>query len=150
MAVTNITVVHGSVVLPSAGARLQAVQWGEAVDKGEAVYLNSSNGKYYLATANGSGASGLAEATCRGFALVGGSTDAYGTLLRSGPIDFGTSILTAKASYHLSPHTSAGNIRMDTTDNLADLGTGDFLVHVGRATSARILEVDIHVHTTAV
>ena len=143
----DVTVDNTTVVL-SGVARADVVTWGETVLEGQPVYLKSSDNKYWKAECGTT----IAAASVRGIVVekgASGDADSQGYIIRSGPIDFGTTILTAKSSYLLSPTTGGGRIMIEDATNLNRIAEGDFVVHLGHADTTRILDVSIHVNTTA-
>jgi hypothetical protein len=151
MSLTNLSVTESQIAIGGDGVRLGAAMWGETVTNGIVVYLKSSDSKYYKADC----ATNIAEASARGIVLDKGTgtNGTRGTIIRSGPIDLGASVspaLTEQEAYLLSITAGEGNIMECTTANLAELSVGDFCVHLGHAETARILDVNINVNTTAI
>ncbi|WP_420578785.1 hypothetical protein [Oceaniradius stylonematis] len=117
-------------VIAAATATLEDGTFGEAVDAGEVVYRDTSDGKSKLADCD----SGTAAAQVpRGIALNGGGDGQPGRFLTEGDLTVGE-VLTPGVSYYLS--STAGKICP-----YADLGSGDRVVHVGVAKSASVLAV---------
>ncbi len=98
---------------------------------GQSTYLKSSDSKYWKADANASSAASAAK----GVVIVGASSDAYGVVAESGPIDVGAT-LTVGVPYIVS--TTAGGIAP-----ASDFSgySGSFLQHLGYATSTSTLDL---------
>ena len=148
----SITLTDSQVALTGT-ARVSAAQWGHTVTNGSAVYLKSSDGKYWMADAT----TNIAEANVRGIVLDKGTGGAgnWGTVVTSGPIDLGAqcatnALMVADYSVLLAASAGAGEIMSETDANVNALAAGEFHCHIGVARTNRILEVAIKLHTTAV
>lgn len=124
--------ITAALVVAGAGASVESGTSGEAISAGEVPY-KAASGKYALADADSATPSARAP---RGIALNSAALNQPLSLLRSGPIDFGADILTPGAAYYLSD--DPGKICP-----LADVTGGDYIVQIGLATSARVLNVNI-------
>lgn len=121
-------------VLPGANARTEHGTFGATITQGQAVYRDSSDGKYKLADTD----SATAEVKVpRGIALNAGSNGQPATIQISGDITIGAT-LTAGTAYYLSP--VAGGIAP-----LADVAIGDDYTLLGLAKSTTVLALDIQV-----
>jgi hypothetical protein len=118
-------------VKSSSTAQIQNVQYGEAVDQGEAVYLKSADSKYWLADA-----SAEATAAATGIALTPNVANGYGVICTSGSMDLGAT-LSVGAVYVVS--ATAGKIAPE-----ADIGSGEYVTVLGVAETAALLGVDIN------
>jgi hypothetical protein len=106
---------------------------GATVTAGQALYLDTADGKWKLADNN---SATVAARTPGGIALNGASNGQPLSVLTSGPITIGAT-LTAGVAYYLS----------DTPGGLcpvADLGSGEYPTVIGIATSATVLKVQIN------
>lgn len=121
-------------VLPGANARTEHGTFGATITQGQAVYRDSSDGKYKLADTD----SATAEVKVpRGIALNAGSNGQPATIQTNGDITIGAT-LTAGTAYYLSP--VAGGIAP-----LADVAIGDDYTLLGLAKSTTVLALDIQV-----
>jgi len=111
-----------------AAVEIEAVA-GEALALGEAVYLHT-DGKVYKATNDGS----RAEATVFGLVKAAAIISASATIIIRGSCT-GMSGLTVGSEYFLD--TSGGIATTVTTTS------GDYVVNVGQAQSATVLDVDV-------
>ena len=120
-----------------AGSQIDASKvYGEAVTQGNAVYLKTSDNKYWKADADAA-----ATASADGIALTPGAADEYGVVCTEGYVDLGAT-LTVGETYVVS--TTAGGIAP-----IADLGSGDYTTILGVATAADTLELNIYVSGVA-
>lgn len=125
LSITAGNVVRGSTSQTEAGTA------GATITAGQVVYRDVSDGKYKLADCD----SATAEVRSpRGVALNGASDGQPLTILLSGDVTIGAT-LTAGTTYYLS--ATPGGIAP-----VGDLGTGDYPVVVGIATSTSVLKVD--------
>lgn len=123
----DLTITPANVALAgnTTGAGPSVVQYGEAVTQGEPLYLNTSDGKYYLADADASATA--AEATK--LAMTPASADGYGIVAGAGmEVNLGAT-LTVGTTYVVS--ATAGGIAP-----IADLTTGDYTCIIGTAQTA--------------
>jgi hypothetical protein len=122
--------VIGTVEISSALTRsdLDVKQVGQATSIGDVLYLDSSDSKYKLADAD---ASGTAAATH--LALSAASADADVDL----QIDLGAA-LTVGTTYVVS--ATAGKIAPES-----DLLSGDYVTHLGVASTAALLDIKLNV-----
>lgn len=125
----DLSITAANVRLATSLAQVVVLQVSEAVDAGEVVYKNGQ--KYSLADAS---ASGTAAASY--LALTSGVTDGYIVALKTGLVYTGTSSLTKGVQYVVS--ATAGKIAP-----IGDLGTGDYITHVGVANATDTLYVDV-------
>lgn len=125
-------------VASTTGARTSTVQWGETITAGQCVYKKTSDGKYYKADNDVDSAT----ANAVGIALTGGAGDAYGVVLTAGEITIGATT-TAGAAYVVS--STAGGICPD-----GDLGSGDYITHLGYATTTGKIVLGIKAHSVQV
>lgn len=120
-------------VLAGAGAAVSRSVAGATVTAGQAVYLDTADGKWKLADNNSATAAVRAPG---GIALNGASNGQPLSVLTSGPITIGAA-LTAGVAYYLS----------DTPGGIcpvADLGSGEYPTVIGIATSTTVLNVQIN------
>jgi hypothetical protein len=117
-------------VKASSDSGTKLVQYGEAVDQGEAVYLKASDGKYWLAD---NGASDTAAA--KGIALTPNAADGYGIIQLTGDMDLGAT-LTVGTIYVVS--ATAGKIAPE-----ADIGTTEYVTILGTAKTAALIQLGI-------
>ena len=124
----NLSITAASVVA-GAGAQTEAGVAGAAVTAGQVVY-KATTGKYLPADAD---EATVAERTGRGIALNGAALDQPLKVLTSGPITIGAT-LTAGVFYYLSDDPGA-------ICPVADVTGGNYIVQVGYAKTASVLEV---------
>jgi hypothetical protein len=122
-------------VKATSSTSLALVQYGEAVDQGEAVYLKAADSKYWLA-ANG------AEATAEmvGVALTPNVADGYGVIAKSGLVDLGAT-LSIGQTYALA--STAGAIELES-----DVASTEYVTLIGVASTAALIDLDINVSGT--
>ena len=125
-------VITAASVVAGSGASKPSGTAGATITAGQAVYLDSTDGKYKLADCNSATAAVRSPA---GIALHGALASQPLTILSSGPVTIGAA-LTAGVAYYLSG--TAGGIR-PVADNI----TGDYPVILGIATSTTVLNVKI-------
>ena len=128
----DLTITAANVGLKSQSVSVQVVQFGEAVTQGQPLYRDTNDNKYNLCDSDAE-----ASAKCAGIAMTSGATDEYGIIAKTGPIDVGAT-LTVGETYVVS--TNAGGIAP-----IGDLTTGDYVTHLGVASAAATLELDIEV-----
>lgn len=105
---------------------------GVAITAGQAVYLDTTTGKYALADANSATA---AQRRAGGIALNGAAANQPLKVATAGTITLGAT-MTAGVAYYLS----------DTPGGIcpvADIGSGEYVCLIGFATSATVLNIDI-------
>jgi hypothetical protein len=127
----DITITAANVVAGS-GATIEHGTAGATITAGQTVYRDSATNKYLLADSN---SATVAARSPRGIALNGGANGQTMAILREGPVTIGGT-LTAGVTYYQS----------DTPGGIcpvADVGSGEYSVILGMATSAAILAVDI-------
>ncbi len=112
---------------------LEQVTYGETVTRGEVVYQKTSDSEFYLADVTTS----AETATAKGFVFSAGGDGEKGTIVKSGPLNVGGTLVKGNA-YVLS---AAGAISPE-----ADLTTSDYITHLGYATTTDTLEVAIKAH----
>jgi len=120
-------------VIAGAGAAVSRGVAGATVTAGQAVYLDTADGKWKLADNNSATA---AVRTPGGIALNGASDGQPLAVLTEGPITIGAA-LTAGVAYYLS----------DTPGGIcpvADLGAGEYPTVIGIASSTTVLKVAIN------
>ncbi|MFZ5719205.1 MAG: hypothetical protein ACOY5Y_07025 [Pseudomonadota bacterium] len=125
-------VITATSVAPSATTKQETGVAGEAITAGQVVYRDASTGKYGLADCDSATAGHRSPV---GIALHGAAANQPLVIAKSGPMTLGAT-LTAGVAYYLSP--TAGGVCP-----VADLGSGDYPVFLGFATSAALLDVDI-------
>jgi hypothetical protein len=119
----DLTIVAADVGMTTVSPSLKTVTYGEAVDEGEAVYLKSSDGKYWLADASSTGT--LETSTVAGVAITPGIADERGSIVTQG--DFECGAATTEASVYVASPANAGGIAP-----VADLTTSnDWLTIIG-------------------
>jgi hypothetical protein len=119
-------------VVKQAGARVRAGTAGATITAGQAVYLDTDDGKFKLADADS--ATSAARVPI-GIALNGAADGQPLTVLTRGKVTIGAT-LTAGTAYYLSD--TAGGICP-----VGDLTTGDYPVFIGIATSTSVIDVNI-------
>ena len=107
------------------------VQYGEAVDQGEVVYLKTSDNKHWLAD---NSTTTLAAAV--GVAITPNIADGYGLVAISGDIDMGATLAIGEV-YTVA--STSGKIHPDT-----DLLTTEILTVVGFGKTAALLTLAIN------
>ena len=128
---TDISITAANVVAGS-GASVEHGIAGSTITAGQVVYRDGTTSEYLLADSNSATA---AARSPRGIALNGASDNQPLAILRSGPVTIGGT-LTAGVAYYLS----------DTPGGIcpvADVGSGEYSVLLGMATSTSVLDVDI-------
>lgn len=127
----DLTITATSVV---AGGNARTVDGtaGATITAGQAVYLDSTTGTYKLADCDSATAAVRSPA---GIALNGAATGQPVEIATSGNITIGATV-TAGVAYYLS--ATAGGICP-----VADLGSGDYPVFLGFATSSSVLALRI-------
>lgn len=123
----DLTVTPANVV-PQAGAQIEHGTYGATVTAGQAVYLNTTTGKWELADADVA-----ASANAVGIALNNGAINQKGSIIVGGSVAMGA-ILTVGTVYVVS--ATAGGICPD-----ADLASGDYVTILGTPLSTSILKV---------
>lgn len=118
-------------VLKGAGALTEQGLAGATITAGQVVYLDSSDGEYKLADTDSATA---AIRSPRGIALNNASDGQPLQILRKGLITIGATV-TQGVAYYLG--ATAGAIVP-----VGDLGSGDYPVVIGIATSASVLNVN--------
>lgn len=120
-----------SVVAGSNASKLHGFL-GNSVSAGQVLYKSATTSLWLLADANGA-----TEVIRRaiGIALNGGAVNQPVVIQTAGDITFGT-IMDAGTSYYLS--SDPGGICP-----LADVGAGEYVVHLGIAKSATLFAIDI-------
>jgi hypothetical protein len=127
----DLTITAANVVAGS-NASKESGTAGEAITAGQAVYKDSTTGKYMKADSN----SATAEARqARGIALHAASNNQPLTIQKGGDITIGAT-LTAGVAYYLSD--TAGGICP-----VADVGSGEYVCLLGIAKSASVLAIGI-------
>ncbi len=126
LVITAANVVKGS------GSRTQVGTAGASITPGQVVYLDSATNTYKLADCDSATASVRSPA---GIALNTASSNQPLSILTSGSITIGATV-TAGVAYYLS--ATPGGICP-----VADLGTGDYPVILGIATSASVINIDV-------
>lgn len=127
----DLTITATSVVAGSTAKKAVAVA-GETITAGQVVYQDASTGKYLKAD-NDSATAGVRAPV--GIALHAASLNQPLSIVTAGPVTIGATV-TAGVAYYLS--STAGGICP-----VADLGSGDYPVFLGFATSASVLTVDL-------
>ena len=126
----DLSITAANVGVSGSTAKVRIVQVGEAVEQGEAGYLDTVTSKYKLADA-----SAEATAVVAGVFLTPASADGYAVMATSGGIDLGVT-LTVAATLVLSD--TAGKIMP-----IADLTAGEYSSTLGICTAADTLELKI-------
>jgi len=131
----DLIITEADVKLKESAAQTEIVQAGEAITRGQPVYLSSD--KYYLADNNVD----LPTAAAKGIALTGCALDGYFVLVTKGDMDLGATLIVGE-TYIVSD--TAGGI-----GPIADLLTTQFTTILGHAKDASTLEVDLKSFATA-
>lgn len=127
---SDLTITAAS-VLAGAGASIKHGIAGATITAGKALAQDPATGKYVLADSNSATASVRAA---KAIALNGASDGQPVAVLTGGPVTIGAT-LTPGVAYYLS----------DTPGGIcpvADVGSGEYSVLLGMATSASVLDVD--------
>lgn len=128
-----MAVVSGiTAVKPTDDTQVTKGQYGEAVAIGDAIYLDQTEAKYFLADANV-----LSKIEVFGIAITPGSTDDHGLIASNGTIQLVGTTLTVAQQYILSP--TPGKLQPAT-----DRTTGDYITNIGTASSTTLLKLDIN------
>ena len=127
----DLTITAAS-VLAGDGATTVTGTAGAAITAGQAVYKDSTTGKYLLADSD---SATVAAKRAAGVALNGAALNQPLKVITAGAVTIGAT-LTAGATYFLSG--TPGGICPD-----ADVGTGENVCLIGVAASATVLNVDI-------
>lgn len=125
----NLSITAANVAAQSSAKTVDGIA-GATIVAGDALYLDSADGRYKLADANGSGTTTIA-----GVALNGASAGQPVKVLTEGMLSLGA-ILTVGAIYVLS--ATAGKIAP-----AADLATGHVVNVIGVATTTSLLKVKL-------
>lgn len=128
----DLTITAASVVA-GAGANRVSGTAGETITAGQALYKAPTTGLYMKSDADSVTA---AAREVDGIALNGAAVNQPVQVQTSGPLTIGAT-LTPNTPYYLSG-AAAGGICP-----LADVGTGEYLVQIGIAKSASVLDVEI-------
>ena len=126
-------VITAANVVAGAGATRVEGTAGEAITAGQAVYYDRADKSYKLADCDSATAAVRAP---RGIALNNAADGQPIDVHTEGPITIGATV-TAGVAYYLS--ATAGGICP-----VADLASGDYPTILGIATSASVLDVQIH------
>jgi hypothetical protein len=127
----DISITAASVVAGSNSVQDRGVL-GETVTAGQVVYKSSTDSKWYKADANAASAE---QRIAIGIALNGGAVNQPVAVHKAGLITIGAT-LTAGTAYYLSD--TPGGICP-----LADVGSGEYVVLIGLATTTAIINVAI-------
>ena len=119
-------------VAANTGASEEKLTAGATITAGQAVYLDSAASNVAkLAQSDGT----EAEAAVRGIAINGAASGQPVNIVRSGTMDLGAT-LTVGETYVVSQ--TAGGVAP-----IGDLGSGDYVTHLGIATAADELTLSI-------
>lgn len=121
--------------VPVSGATLEQGTAGETIAAGKVVYKAAATTKWMLADANAAGAEARGSGDV-GIAVNGASLNQPLTILTEGQVTLGAT-LTAGTIYFLS----------DTPGGIcpvADIGSGEYVVQIGIATTTAILDVNFN------
>jgi hypothetical protein len=124
----NLTITAANVVA-SAGAVIRTGTAGATVTAGQSVYLDSADQKYKLLDADALPSGGVSAVY---LTLNGAANNQPVTVLRSGDVTLGPTVMTAGTTYCVAD--TAGAIAPQ-----ADLTTGDSVIVLGVAKSASVL-----------
>ena len=127
----DITVTPASVVA-GADSTTTSGTAGVTITAGQAVYLDTTTGKWALADAD---SATVAQRRAAGIALNGAALNQPIKVLTSGDVTIGATVI-AGVAYYLSG--TAGGICP-----VADIGTGEYVNLIGIATSATVIRVGI-------
>lgn len=127
----NLTITAASVVGGSERTRVSGTA-GETITAGQAVYRNSTTGKWMLADSNAATAEARAAI---GIALNGAAVNQPVAVQKSGDVTIGAT-LTAGLAYYLSDTPGA-------LCPVADVGSGEYVCLIGLAKSTTVLAVNI-------
>ena len=126
----DLVITTADLELNNSRSRPTTVQAGLAVSIGQAIYLDTTTGKYSPADADLS-----ATADVAGIAITSADADGYLSMLSTTDLILGATLVTGDP-YFLS--TNAGSICSHS-----DLGAGDYVTLIGFASSTSVLELDI-------
>ncbi len=139
----DISITAANVGVGASTLKTRNVQFGEAVTQGQAVYVSTSDSKYYKCDADTQ-----ATAIAAGIVLSPAATNGYGLIALPAEqpgqaiVNFGAGTLAVGTVYAVS--TTPGGIAP-----IADLAAGDFITTLGVATTAALLDLRIVVSNTA-
>ena len=135
----DLTITAANVGVRASSGSIAIVQAGESLTQGQPVYLNSNDSKYYQTDADLS----TTAAGATGIVLTPAATDEYFVLAQAGTtVDLGAT-LTVGETYCCSP--TKGGIMP-----IGDAATGDYITHLGVASAADKLLLDINATGIAV
>lgn len=120
-------------VAAGTGAVIERGTAGATITAGQVVYKDASDGKYKLADSDSATA---AVRSPTGVALNGASNGQPLSILKSGPITIGGTVVAGTA-YYLSSANPGG------IAPLADIAAGDDPILIGLAASASVINVDV-------
>lgn len=130
---TDLSVTAASCVPGSNSNQVQGIA-GETIAQGKAVYKSSSTGKWMLADSNAASAEARgSDVSNVGIALTGSSLNQPIVVHKSGDLTLGAT-MTAGIPYFLSD--APGGVCP-----IADVGSGEYVVQIGIATSTTVLAV---------
>lgn len=128
---TDLVITAASVVAGSDSTTVSGTA-GVTITAGQAVYLDTTTGKWALADAD---SATVAQRRAAGIALNGAALNQPIKVLTSGDVTIGATV-TAGVAYYLSG--TAGGICP-----VADIGTGEYVCLLGIASSASVLRIGI-------
>ncbi len=128
----NYTITSGSVSIAEATARPSVVQVGEAVTEGQALYLKTSDSKYYKADSTSA-----AKASVVGIVVSPASTNGYALIQSNKKVVIGATVVAGDPIY-LSATAGGGNICPH-----ADLASTNYVTQIGHAVSTSEVLIDI-------
>lgn len=130
----NYTITSANVAIAESTARPTVVQAGEALSEGQAVYLDSSDSKYYKADATAS-----ANAAVAGIVVSPAATDGYALIQTNKKVIIGATVVAGDPIY-LSATAGGGNLCPH-----ADLVSTNYVTKVGHAVSTTEVLINIEV-----
>jgi hypothetical protein len=138
----DISITAANVGVGASTLKTRVVQFGEAVTQGQAVYVSTSDSKYYRCDADTQ-----ATAIAAGIVLSPAATNGYGLIALPAEqpglalVNLGATLAVGTV-YAVS--VTAGGIAP-----IADLATGDYITTLGVATTTALLDLRIVVSNTA-
>lgn len=128
----NYVITAANVGIAEATARPTVVQAGEALTEGQAVYLNTTDSKYYKADATSS-----ASAAVAGIVVSPAAADGYALIQSTKKIIIGATVVAGDPIY-LSATASGGNLCPH-----GDLVSTNYVTKVGHAVSTTEVLINI-------
>lgn len=129
----NLSITAANVGLGS-NVRTETVQFGATVTQGQAVYLLTSDGKYYPSDANVS----AAQTGQNAIVLTPAGVDGFGVIVRQQNAKVNLGATLVKGTTYVVSATAGGICPQ------ADLTTGDGVIILGIASTTALLDLQIN------